>query len=44
VLLKRLNPGAKRITIPIAENVSNTDEANWADEFAAFFQRRCRPG
>ena len=38
-LLRRLNPGAARTRIPVAENVSNTDEANWADEFAAFFNR-----
>jgi type IV pilus assembly protein PilY1 len=36
-LLKRLNPRATRISIPTAENVSNSDSANWADEFAAFF-------
>jgi type IV pilus assembly protein PilY1 len=38
-LLKKLNPTATRIRIPIAEGVSNPDEANWADEFAAFFSR-----
>lgn len=36
-LLRRLNPAAVRTRIPVAENVSSTDEANWADEFAAFF-------
>jgi type IV pilus assembly protein PilY1 len=36
-LLKRLNPSAKRIGVPVAERVTNSDEANWADEFAAFF-------
>jgi type IV pilus assembly protein PilY1 len=36
-LLQRLNPGATRMNIPTAENVSNPDSANWADEFAAFF-------
>lgn len=36
-LLQRLYPGAARYRIPTAEGVSNTDEANWADEFAAFF-------
>ncbi len=38
-LLLRLNPAAVRTRIPVAENVSSTDEANWADEFAAFFNR-----
>jgi type IV pilus assembly protein PilY1 len=38
-LLVRLNPTATRTRIPTAENVSNSDEANWADEFAAFFNR-----
>jgi type IV pilus assembly protein PilY1 len=36
-LLQQLNPGATRISIPVAEGVSSNDEANWADEFAAFF-------
>jgi type IV pilus assembly protein PilY1 len=36
-LLQRLNPSATRFRIPTAEGVSNSDEANWADEFAAFF-------
>jgi type IV pilus assembly protein PilY1 len=36
-LLQRLNPTAARINIPVSENVSNPDSANWADEFAAFF-------
>jgi type IV pilus assembly protein PilY1 len=36
-LLQRLKPTASRINIPVAENVSNPDAANWADEFAAFF-------
>ena len=36
-LLRRLNPSAVRKTIPVAEGVANSDEANWADEFAAFF-------
>jgi type IV pilus assembly protein PilY1 len=38
-LLLRINPTAERIRIPAAEGVSNSDEANWADEFAAFFNR-----
>jgi type IV pilus assembly protein PilY1 len=38
-LLRLLNPNATRTKIPTAENVSNSDEANWADEFAAFFNR-----
>lgn len=38
-LLRKLNPTATRIRIPIAEGVTNSDEANWADEFAAFFNR-----
>jgi type IV pilus assembly protein PilY1 len=38
-LLQQLNPSAARISIPVAEGVNNTDEANWADEFAAFFSR-----
>ncbi|MBC8118776.1 MAG: hypothetical protein H7X75_04265 [Burkholderiaceae bacterium] len=38
-LLRRLNPGAARTRIPVAENVGNSDEANWTDEFAAFFNR-----
>jgi type IV pilus assembly protein PilY1 len=36
-LLQRLYPGATRTRIPVAENVTNSDEANWADEFARFF-------
>jgi type IV pilus assembly protein PilY1 len=36
-LLRRLSPSATRIRIPTAENVNNSDEANWTDEFAAFF-------
>jgi type IV pilus assembly protein PilY1 len=38
-LLRRINPEAARIRIPSSEGVSNSDEANWADEFAAFFNR-----
>ena len=38
-LLRRLNPSAVRKSIPVAEGVGNSDEANWADEFAAFFNR-----
>ncbi len=38
-LLRRLNPSAVRTRIPVAENVGNSDEANWTDEFAAFFNR-----
>ncbi|MDQ3447319.1 MAG: PilC/PilY family type IV pilus protein [Pseudomonadota bacterium] len=38
-LLRRLNPGAVRTRVPISENVGNSDEANWTDEFAAFFNR-----
>jgi type IV pilus assembly protein PilY1 len=38
-LLRRINPEATRIRIPSAEGVNNSDEANWADEFAAFFNR-----
>jgi type IV pilus assembly protein PilY1 len=38
-LLRTLNPSATRIRIPVAEGVGNSDEANWADEFAAFFSR-----
>ena len=38
-LLRRLNPAAARTRIPVAESVSNSDEANWTDEFAAFFNR-----
>ncbi|MEO8187556.1 MAG: hypothetical protein ABI580_09370, partial [Burkholderiaceae bacterium] len=34
-LLRRLNPGVVRKSIPVAEGVGNSDEANWADEFAA---------
>ncbi len=36
-LLQRLYPNATRYRIPTAESVGNSDEANWADEFAAFF-------
>jgi type IV pilus assembly protein PilY1 len=36
-LLQRIHPTASRFRIPTAEGVSNSDEANWADEFAAFF-------
>jgi type IV pilus assembly protein PilY1 len=36
-LLQRLYPGATRYRIPVSEGVGNSDEANWADEFAAFF-------
>jgi type IV pilus assembly protein PilY1 len=36
-LLKRLNPAATRMSIPVAEDVKSTDSANWIDEFAAFF-------
>ncbi len=35
-LLKRLNPAAARMNIPVAENVKSTEAANWIDEFAAF--------
>ena len=28
-----------RKSIPVAEGVGNSDEANWVDEFAAFFNR-----
>ena len=38
-LLKRINPSATRIRIPAAKGVGNNDEANWADEFAAFFSK-----
>ncbi len=38
-LLQRINPIAARTRIPVAENVGSSDEANWADEFAAFFNR-----
>ncbi len=38
-LLRRLNPSAARKRIPVSENVGNSDEANWTDEFAAFFNR-----
>ncbi len=38
-LLRRLYPSAVRKSIPVAEGVGNSDEANWADEFAAFFNR-----
>ncbi len=38
-LLRTLNPSAVRKAIPVAEGVGNSDEANWADEFAAFFNR-----
>lgn len=38
-LLKTINPSATRFRIPAAEGVGNSDEANWADEFAAFFNR-----
>ena len=38
-LLRRLNPSVVRTRIPVAENVGNSDEANWTDEFAAFFNR-----
>ena len=38
-LLRRINPSAARTRIPVSENVNNSDEANWADEFAAFFNR-----
>ena len=30
---------ARTQSIPVAEGVGNSDEANWADEFAAFFNR-----
>ena len=36
-LLQRLHRGATRYRIPVSEGVGNSDEANWADEFAAFF-------
>jgi len=36
-LLQRLVPSATRLSIPTAEGVGNSDAANWADEFAAFF-------
>ena len=36
-LLKRLNPSATRMSIPVAENVKSSEAANWIDEFAAFF-------
>jgi type IV pilus assembly protein PilY1 len=36
-LLRRLYPNASRFRIPTSEGVGNSDEANWADEFAAFF-------
>jgi type IV pilus assembly protein PilY1 len=36
-LLRRLNPAAVRTRIPVSESVDSSDEANWADEFAAFF-------
>lgn len=36
-LLKRLNPSATRMSIPVAENVKSSESANWIDEFAAFF-------
>jgi type IV pilus assembly protein PilY1 len=38
-LLKKLNPSATRTAIPVSWKVSNPDEANWSDEFAAFFNR-----
>jgi type IV pilus assembly protein PilY1 len=38
-LLKRINPSATRFRIPTARLVGNNDEANWSDEFAAFFNR-----
>ncbi len=38
-LLQSINPTAARISIPTAEGVGNNDAANWADEFAAFFNR-----
>ena len=38
-MLQRINPRAARIGIPVAEGVGNSDSANWADEFAAFFNR-----
>jgi type IV pilus assembly protein PilY1 len=38
-LLRRLNPTASRTRIPTSEGVGNNDEANWSDEFAAFFNR-----
>ena len=38
-LLRRINPSAARTRIPVSESVNNSDEANWADEFAAFFNR-----
>jgi len=38
-LLRRLYPGVVRKSIPVAEGVGNSDEANWTDEFAAFFNR-----
>ena len=38
-LLRRLYPSVVRKSIPVAEGVGNSDEANWADEFAAFFNR-----
>jgi type IV pilus assembly protein PilY1 len=36
-LLQRLYPNATRFRIPTSEGVGNSDEANWTDEFAAFF-------
>ncbi|HQR72636.1 MAG TPA: PilC/PilY family type IV pilus protein [Burkholderiaceae bacterium] len=36
-LLQKLNPKMARFSIPVAEGVSNPDEANWVDEAAAFF-------
>jgi type IV pilus assembly protein PilY1 len=38
-LLRRINPSAARARIPVSESGNNSDEANWADEFAAFFNR-----
>jgi type IV pilus assembly protein PilY1 len=38
-LLRRLNPTASRTRIATSEGVGNNDEANWSDEFAAFFNR-----
>lgn len=39
-LLKSLDPSAQRFRIPTSLGVGNEDEANWADEFADFFNGR----
>jgi type IV pilus assembly protein PilY1 len=36
-VFRRIYPGATQMAIPVAENVKSTDQKNWIDEMAAFF-------